>query len=200
MEHQIDFEKIEKMWATQNERLSKVNILQENTVQMLIHSSRATQCGRLGRNKVFMLTLCGIALFYLISNMAKFVYDIKYLIPFVVLSTLLATSIVGYMKTLSIIKVVSDPSSQTSVVYDSVKKLRRREKKEMVISFIVALPLLLFCLPPITSRLFNRLDFYSNFMAYLPAMVIGAILSLIVGVLYYYHNMRRIDIIEKYED
>ncbi len=191
----IDIEYLEMVWEKQDKELSQLFILQEKAVKELIDSRKVTYCEKMLRNKSFMLLFCGIVLVYLIANIQLFVAESKYLIPFIVLVVLFLISIMWYLKSIAILRIVNKPTSSTIDVASAVQKLKKRELLEMILSFVVALPLLVGCLPPITSKIFNRLDFYTHISSYLPVMVVGIVLSIIVGLIYYYLNSQRIKMI-----
>ncbi len=55
----------------------------------------------------------------------------------------------------------------------NVSELQLYEKREILLSFVIALPVLLFTLPQVFAVLFDRQDFYSNFTTHLPILIIG---------------------------
>ncbi|MBR4199300.1 MAG: hypothetical protein IKQ94_11075 [Bacteroidales bacterium] len=192
-------ELLEKAW---NEKEGKIVVIlpeQDKKIRQLIRSGRNTQCDRLFRNKAIMLVFCGIVLFYLFAHYTLYIYELKYLLPFAGLTLFFGASVAYYARVLHLILNIGSTKSTSRQVALGAAKLLRYEKKELIYSLSVALPLLIVCTPPITSITFNRLDFYQNITAYLPAMAVATVLSIIGGIVYYRRNVVLINKMSDFE-
>jgi hypothetical protein len=182
-----------KAWNDKDGKIVIITPNQEEEIRQLIRSRRNTQSDKLFRNKAFMLAFCGIVLFYLFANLRLYITDIKYFLPFVGLTLVFGFSVFYYARVLHLILDISNPQKASKDVALYVAKLRILEKKEMIYSLAIAMPVLIVCLPPITSLTFNRLDFYQNITAYLPAIIVSIVLSLIGSYVYYSRNIEAIN-------
>ena len=182
-----------KAWNDKDGKIVIITSDQEEEIRQLIRSRRNTQSDKLFRNKAFMLAFCGIVLFYLFANLRLYITDIKYFLPFVGLTIVFGFSVFYYARVLHLILDIGNPKKASKDVALYVAKLRILEKKEMIYSLAIAMPVLIVCLPPITSLTFNRLDFYQNIMAYLPVMIAAVVLSILTGYIYYRKNMETIN-------
>lgn len=186
-------ELLEKAW---NEKEGKIVVIlpeQDKKIRQLIRSGRNTQCDKLFRNKAIMLIFCSIVLFYLFAHYTLYIYELKYLLPFAGLTLIFGASVAYYARVLHLILNIGSTKSTSRQVALGAAKLLRYEKKELIYSLSVALPLLIVCTPPITSITFNRLDFYQNLTAYIPAIIAAIAISLIAGCIYYRKNMATIN-------
>ena len=187
---------LELLGKARNEKDSKIVIItpyQEEQIRQLIRSRRKTQSDKLFWNKAFMLAFCGIALFFLLANLRLYITDIKYFLPFLGLALVFGFSVLYYARVLHLILDICKPQKASKDVAIYVAKLRILEKKEMIYSLAIAMPVLILCLPPIISLTFNRLDFYQNITTYLPAMIVSIVLSLIGSYVYYSRNIEAIN-------
>ena len=192
-------ELLEKAWNEKDGKIVIITPNQEEEIRQLIRSRRNTQSDRLFRNKTFMLAFCGIALFYLLANLRLYITDIKFFLPFVGLTFVFGFSVFYYARVLHLILDISNPQKASKDVALYVAKLRILEKKEMIYSLAIAMPVLIVCVPPISSLTFNHLDFYQNITAYLPAMIVSIALSLIGSYAYYSRNTGTINELSYFE-
>ncbi len=176
---------LQKACADNDSKIFVIKPEQEKEIKQIIRSRRKTQLEKLFRNKACILVFCGIVLFYLLAHWSLYTSAIKYLLPFVGLVVLFAASIAGHAYELHLILGMGSANATSKKVALNMAKLRIFEKKEFVASLCIALPVLIACLPPITSLTFNRSDFYQNLTAYLPAIIAGIVVSLIAGCIYY---------------
>ena len=186
-------ELLQKAWTDNDSKIFVIKPEQEKEFKQIISSRRNTQLEKLFWNKACMLVFCGIVLFYLLAHWRLYTTDIKYLLPFVGLAVLFAASIAGYAYVLHLILGMGAANATSKKVALNVAKLRIFEKKEFIASLCIALPVLITCLPPITSLTFNRPDFYQNITAYIPATIAAIAISLIAGCIYYRKNMATIN-------
>lgn len=182
-----------KAWNDKDGKIVIITPNQEEEIRQLIRSRRNTQIDKLFRNKAFMLAFCGIVLFYLFANLRLYITDIKYFLPFLGLALVFGFSVFYYARVLHLILDIGNPQKVSKDVAIYVAKLRILEKKEMIYSLAIALPVLIVCMPPISSLTFNRLDFYQNITAYLPAIIVSIVLSLIGSYVYYSRNIEAIN-------
>lgn len=188
-----------KAWNDKDGKIVIITPNQEEEIRQLIRSRRNTQIDKLFRNKAFMLAFCGIVLFYLFANLRLYITDIKYFLPFVGLTLVFGFSVFYYARVLHLILDIGNPQKVSKDVAIYVAKLRILEKKEMIYSLAIALPVLIVCMPPISSLTFNRLDFYQNITAYLPVMIAAVVLSILTGYIYYRKNMETINEFANFE-
>ena len=188
-----------KAWNDKDGKIVIITSDQEEQIRQLIRSRRNTQRDKLFWNKAFMLAFCGIALFFLLAHLRLYITDIKYFLPFLGLALVFGFSVFYYARVLHLILDIGNPQKVSKDVAIYVAKLRILEKKEMIYSLAIAMPVLIVCLPPITSLTFNRLDFYQNITAYLPAIIVSIVLSLIGSYVYYSRNIEAINGYENLE-
>ncbi len=194
----MDLEKLKSVWKKYTEKLPMEPLTQEEAIKIAIHKKVMNRVNYLIFIKAFLAISMGISFFYFASYYYLYINDYKYTIPFIIVSIILLVSFVFYVYWV-ILMLKININTNTLVLYaKAIGKIRLAEKWEMLISLIVAVPLMLICLPPLTSLMLNRIDFYTNMNLYLPKMLLIAVLSVIGGLLYYWKNYRIIKEMQKY--
>ncbi len=193
----MNLEEFKMQWQQYDEKLSKLIIIQQKTVNKIITSRIFTLLDRLKTKKIVMGLFCGTVLFYLIANYSLYINDYRYCIPFIVVSLIFTISLAYYAKMVLLIHSFNLNSHTIVACQHKISKIKINEKREGYLSLMVACPLLLICLPPLTSITFNRLNFYENLTAYLPGLVIAAIIAAAYGIYIYKRNIKIIKDIEQ---
>lgn len=194
-----NFQLFEQAFDKKFADLQNVSLVQENSIKFLLQNKTECTFNKFLFNKLFMCLFSGIVLFYLSSNYSLYLNEIKYLIPFIALEILFLSSFMWYIWVLYLVMRSNRLQQPIVEVELYSQKLKSAEKIELISSFAIALPILIICLPPITSLTFDRLDFYSHITDYLPAMIIGIVISIVLGIYLYKQNIKLLNQISDYK-
>lgn len=143
--------------------------------------------------KIFMLVFCLSIIIYLLANVGLYLTEVRNAVPFFIVVLIFAVSTIRYGTYLYRLSKTNRYEQSVVGFATHINKLQLYEKKEMLLSFFVALPILLFTLPQVFSVLLERQDFYGNITAHLPVLLIGCLLSISIGYVMYKKNKSAID-------
>ena len=187
------FEDYMQSWNLYCKQLNQDVSCNQRMLEGIVKQKTILYQNRLLYQKLLMLVFCLFIVIYLITNISLFLMEIRNAIPFFLVLILFVFSIIGYGKYLIKLRKVSKYNLEVVDFATNTCELQLYEKREMLLSFFIALPILLLTLPQIFSVLFERKDYYSNIMSHLPILIIGCLLSICVGYIIYRKNYALID-------
>ena len=193
---EFKFEDYMQSWNLYCEQLNQSVSCNQRMLEGIVRQKIILYQNGLLYRKLLMLTLSFSIVIFLITNISLFLNETRNAVPFFLVLILFVFSIIGYGKYLIKLRKVSNYQRAVVNFATNVSELQHYEKREMLLSFFVALPILLLTLPQIFSVLFEREDFYGNFMSHLPILIIGCLLSIFVGYVMYRKNYALIDSIK----
>ncbi|MBR3426597.1 MAG: hypothetical protein IKG95_01510 [Bacteroidales bacterium] len=182
--------------AYRNQLQQSVNTSQR-ILEGIVHQKATLSQNRLLFRKMFMFVFCLSFVVYLFAHSRLFLSDVRNATPFFMVLALFVTSAIGYAMYLFRLKKTYNYTEAVVDFTTNINKLQLYEKREMLLSFFIALPVLLLTLPQVFSVLLERQDFYSDLTSHLPVLIIGCLLSLSFGYVVYRKNSSFIESIKE---
>lgn len=175
-------------WNTYRNQLEQNIAYNQKILGGIVKQKTILLHNKLLHKKLLMLAFCFAVVIYMLANINLFLKEIRNAVPFFLVLLLFTVSTIGYGRYLVKLKKANNYKLGVVKFATNINKLQIYEKREMLLSFCVALPILLLTLPQVFSVLFQREDFYSNFSTHLPILIIGCLLSISVGYIVYKKN------------
>lgn len=175
-------------WNTYRNQLEQNIAYNQKILEGIVKQKTILLHNKLLYKKLLMLAFCFAVVIYMLANINLFLTEIRNAVPFFLVLLLFTVSTIGYGRYSVKLKKANNYKLGVVKFATNINKLLIYEKREMLLSFYVALPILLLTLPQVFSVLFQREDFYSNFSTHLPILIIGCLLSISVGYIVYKKN------------
>lgn len=194
MEKENDrFENLVNEWNIHKESYLRQMTLNQKLVEKTMLQRKASLTEKLILRKLLMFMFCLSVSVCLLANVTLFWAELRFFVPFCCTLGLFLFSTIGYAILFFKIKKAGDCRQPVVDFAASLNDFLINEKRELLFSFFIALPVLLLTLPQVTGVLFGRKDFYENFAGHLPVLLSGAVISIVVGIMMYRKNRQLIN-------
>ena len=194
---ELKMEEYFQSWNAYSNQLHQSIRTSQKIMEGIVKQKATLYQNKLLYQKVFMFVFCLSFVVYLIANTRLFFAEVRNAAPFVMVLALFIISAVGYAIYLFRLKKANNCTETVAEFATNISKLQLYEKREMLLSFFIALPILLLTLPQVFSVLLERQDFYINLNAHLPILIIGCLLSISLGYVIYRKNSALIESIKQ---
>lgn len=201
MEKEKDkFEDFIKEWNGYKDNHLRQMAFNRQFVENTIIQRKTSLTEKLMVRKLFMFLFCLSVSVYLLANVTLFWAELRFFVPFCCTLGLFLFSTIGYAILFFKIKKAGDCRQPVVDFAASLNDFLINEKRELLFSFFIALPVLLLTLPQVIGVLLGRKDFYENFAGHLPVLLSGALISIVVGIMMYRKNRQLINELKQNEN
>ncbi len=183
----MSWEELRKEWEKYNENLSKLPILEEEQIRRVLNSKTAFKLNVLILYKLFFALSLGYIGIWLMVDYKLFIYDYRYLLPFIILFIIyFGSSAFYFYRVHAIYKIKKNRNTYDKKDFIKIiTTLQLFEKWEWVITLGICCPLLLICAPIVISKVQNDINFYENIDSYIPGIIFSAVVSIIPAFFLY---------------
>ncbi len=193
----MDTIELKHQWNTYNINLK--NIISTKKLKVDTNIIKKT---KININKLFVeeLIACIIATIITIItliNYKLFIDDKRYLISFILFLCILIPYTIHEIYLLNLLNKHNNLETNIISKIKSINLYKKHNKIQTILSLLIGIPVVLICLPPILFKFFNQGDFYSKLDILFPKLIIGVIISLIIGTIFYIRNIKTLKKINK---